>query len=213
MNTPDPSSTYLSLAGEGSGEYTEKKSRFLARAVPCTTEAQALEVINIARRQYADARHHVYAYLLRDNHLMRYTDDGEPQGTAGVPILDVLRKRQLTDLCVVVTRYFGGVLLGTGGLVHAYTTAACQAIENGGIVTYALFQIFYIQCSYSDYQKILHENQRFSVRVEHADFSQHVALHCTCPATLFDSYQKKLIELTAGNVEFVLGETHYDCDK
>ena len=135
MNTPDPSSTYLSLAGEGSGEYTEKKSRFLARAVPCTTEAQALEVINEARHQYADARHHVYAYLLRDNHLMRYTDDGEPQGTAGVPILDVLRKRQLTDLCVVVTRYFGGVLLGTGGLVHAYTIAACQAIENGGIVT------------------------------------------------------------------------------
>ena len=105
-------------------------------------------------RKYRDATHHVYAYLLRRGAVARYSDDGEPQGTAGVPVLNVVKMSGASDLCVVVTRYFGGILLGAGGLVRAYSAAAKRALDAAGIVTMTEFALLSIRCSYSDYQRL-----------------------------------------------------------
>ena len=117
-------------------EYEEKKSVFIGEAAPVETESDALAFIESAKKRYPDAKHHVYAYVLRENSIMRFSDDKEPQGTAGMPTLDVIRKRNCTDTIVVVTRYFGGTLLGTGGLVRAYTAATVGALEKAQIITY-----------------------------------------------------------------------------
>ena len=123
--------TYLMPAGFGEAELVEKRSRFIGRVWPVETEAQALEHIEQMRKQHHDARHNCFAYCVRDGGLMRYSDDSEPQGTAGQPILNVFRGREITNFCCVVTRYFGGILLGTGGLVRAYSEAAKLALEQG----------------------------------------------------------------------------------
>ena len=112
---------YNTVARFAAAEITEKRSRFIASVQPVTTEEEALAFLNAQRQKYWDASHNVYAYILEQNQIMRYSDDGEPGGTAGLPVLDMLKKEALTNLIVVVTRYFGGILLGTGGLVHAYS--------------------------------------------------------------------------------------------
>lgn len=123
---------YKTLRGPASAELTEKRSVFICRVRPVTTEAQALAFLAEVRKQCADARHNVYAYTIRENGIARFSDDGEPHGTAGLPTLDALRKRGIVDAAAVTTRYFGGVLLGTGGLVRAYSQAAAMAVEPGG---------------------------------------------------------------------------------
>ncbi len=115
---------YKTVRAAASGELTEKRSRFIGYCKPVSTEEEATAFIASIRSRHWDARHNVYAYSLREGNLRRYSDDGEPSGTAGMPVLDVLQKSGVTDVCVVVTRYFGGVLLGTGGLVRAYSQAA-----------------------------------------------------------------------------------------
>ena len=104
--------------------------------MPVSCESDALDFLNKVKKEYPDARHHVYAYVLRENSIMRYSDDREPQGTAGMPVLDAIRKNGCTDVVIVVTRYFGGTLLGTGGLVHAYGSSAVGALEAAEIITY-----------------------------------------------------------------------------
>ncbi len=118
-------------------------------------EQDAQSLIRRIREAHYDARHHVYAYVLGGGVIQRYSDDGEPQGTGGMPVLEVLRKSGLDDACVVVTRYFGGILLGAGGLVRAYTAAAKLAIEAAGIITYERYAAFRLMLSYSEYQKLL----------------------------------------------------------
>ena len=114
---------YITIKKPSSFEYEDRKSVFIGQAMPVSTEKEALAFIESVRKRYPDARHHVYAYVLRENSIMRFTDDREPQGTAGMPVLDIIRKRGCTDTVIVVTRYFGGILLGTGGLVKAYSSA------------------------------------------------------------------------------------------
>ena len=145
---------YLTVKGKGLGEYEEKRSRFIGSCIPVTTEQEAIDHINRIKKENFGARHNVYAYILRDNGLTRYSDDGEPHSTAGMPTLDVLRKSGLTDVCVVVTRYFGGVLLGTGGLVRAYTAAAKAAVENAGIVKMQYSNICKAECQYFEAEKL-----------------------------------------------------------
>ncbi len=145
---------YLTIAGAGVGEYEEKRSRFIGSVIPVTTEQEAIDHINRIKKENFGARHNVYAYILRENSLTRYSDDGEPHSTAGMPTLDVLRKSGLTDVCVVVTRYFGGVLLGTGGLVRAYTAAAKAAIDNAGVVKMQYCNICKALCDYSDAEQL-----------------------------------------------------------
>lgn len=135
--------------GKGEAELIEKRSRFLAHVSPCSDEAEALEMLRFCRKEYSDATHNVYAYIIRASGAMRYSDDGEPSGTSGLPVLDVFRKSGVGDFCCVVTRWFGGTLLGTGGLVRAYSEVARLALENAGIGELAEFSAFSLVCPYA----------------------------------------------------------------
>lgn len=134
--------------------FVEKKSEFIGSIKPVTTEEEALTFVASVKKQYADAKHNVYAYILRENNITRFSDDGEPHGTAGMPVLDVLRKEGVTDVAVVVTRYFGGILLGTGGLVRAYSQSAKMALDAAGKAVMQKLTVFSVRVSYSDLQKI-----------------------------------------------------------
>lgn len=133
---------------DGESLFTDRKSKFIAHVKPVETEEAALAFLQEMRSKYSDARHNVYAYIIDENNIFRYSDDGEPGGTAGMPVLDVMRKAGLVDVITVVTRYFGGTLLGTGGLVHAYGTAARTALEDAGIITRALCGVYSITADY-----------------------------------------------------------------
>lgn len=134
----------------------EKKSKFISNVRPVTSEQEALEFLQAMRSEYSDATHNVYAYVIDENNIFRYSDDGEPSGTAGMPVLDTIRKEGLVDVAVVVTRYFGGTLLGTGGLVHAYSAAARMGLENSGIVTRTLCDIVSAKVDYTMVGKMQH---------------------------------------------------------
>ena len=124
----------------------EKKSKFYSNVCPVESEEEALEFLATIKKKYSDATHNVYAYIIDENNIFRYSDDGEPGGTAGMPVLDTIRKEGLVDVIVVVTRYFGGTLLGTGGLVHAYGASAKQGLIEAGIVTRTLCNIVEVKC-------------------------------------------------------------------
>ena len=140
--------TYKTVALESETLLTEKKSRFISHVMPVENEEEALSYLNKIRNEYPDARHNVYAYVIDENNIFRYSDDGEPGGTAGMPVLDTIRNAGLVDVIVVVTRYFGGTLLGTGGLVRAYSQSAKQGIEKSGIVRRTLCDIMSIKTDY-----------------------------------------------------------------
>ena len=125
---------YKTVEFENSDEFIEKKSKFIGYVKPVKTQEEATEFINKIKSKHWDATHNVYAYVLQENNIQRYSDDGEPSGTAGVPVLDVILKSNLVDVCVVVTRYFGGTLLGAGGLVRAYSHGSKIAVEAGNII-------------------------------------------------------------------------------
>jgi uncharacterized YigZ family protein len=135
-------------------EFVEKKSVFIGYSAIVKNEEEALEIIKQRKKKFADATHNVYAYMIGDGTVSRYSDDGEPQGTSGMPTLNSIRMSGITDVCVVITRYFGGILLGAGGLVRAYSTAASMALEAGGIAVFERYIEYETSCSYSDYQKI-----------------------------------------------------------
>lgn len=145
---------YRTIKQEASDEFVEKKSRFIGYIKPVKTQQEALDFIESIKRKHWDATHNVYAYVLRENMTKRFSDDGEPQGTAGIPVIEVLNKEQLTDCAVVVTRYFGGTMLGAGGLVRAYSHAAKIAVDAGGISTVSLCFSAEIVCDYSFYGKL-----------------------------------------------------------
>ena len=142
---------YNTVENQGEAELVEKRSRFIGAIQPVTTEEEAQAFIRARSKEFWDARHNVHAYVLDGGNLCRFSDDGEPQGTAGIPVLDVLRKEGLTDCAVVVTRYFGGILLGGGGLVRAYSHAAKLAVDAAGIVEMRLCLLGEITCDYAQY--------------------------------------------------------------
>lgn len=146
---------FTTVEHEGSEEFEERKSLFIGHAIPIKSADEALEFIKQKKREYADATHNVFAYILEDGRIAKYSDDGEPQGTAGMPVLDTIKKCNVDGVCVVVTRYFGGILLGAGGLVRAYAHAAKLALESANIITYEKYDIFSLRCGYSEYQKYL----------------------------------------------------------
>ncbi len=198
---------YRSVFCEAQGEYTEKKSRFIAYVAPAETEAQALAFLQKIRTRHADARHNVYAYRVRENNTTRYSDDGEPQGTAGMPVLDVLRKQDIQNAVVVVTRYFGGILLGAPGLVRAYTAATVEALALAGIAEYAPFIFFSLRCSYPLYQKLLRDLPKWQVRTEASDFSDDVILRLSVESEKFPGLQAYFQEISAG------GAAPYDIEE
>ena len=178
--------------------FIERKSEFIGSITPVKTEEEAIAFVNGVKKQYADAKHNVYAYLLRENNVTRFSDDGEPHGTAGLPVLDVLRKEGVTDVAVVVTRYFGGILLGTGGLVRAYSQAAKMALDAAGKSTLEKLLVFSLRVNYSDLQKIepILENYTM-IRLDTA-YADDVRLSAAMREGEYPALEKALTERTNG---------------
>ena len=185
---------YRTIRTAASAEFVEKKSRFIGHICPVTTQEEANEFIRQKKSEYWDATHNVYAYVLREGQTRRYSDDGEPQGTAGIPTLDVL----LTDCVVVVTRYFGGTLLGTGGLVRAYSHGSKIAVEAGGIVTMALCAQLEIVCDYTFYGRLAALIPEMGGVVEDTQFADAVTVCCKMPTSLVDAFDAKLFDQSLG---------------
>ena len=190
--------TYRSVLEYGEAVYEDRKSVFYGFASPVSNEEEALAFIKKIKSQYPDARHHVYAYVLRENHIARYSDDREPQGTAGMPTLDVLRKQSIENCVVVVVRYFGGVLLGTGGLVKAYGTAAKEAVNASKIIEYATYAFRSIDVSYNDYQKILPMLSEEGITVDETSFTDRVAIVVSYLSDEDENYVLRLQNTIAG---------------
>ncbi len=166
----------ITLAKEAHAEMEERKSIFIGHAKPVQDEEEARAFIDEIRHQYADATHNVYAYLLSGGAIARYSDDGEPHGTSGVPCLNVLKMSGAMDLVVVVTRYFGGILLGAGGLVRAYSAAARLAVDAAGLAVFEPWNIVVFTCSYGDYQKITAGLPKTGAIEEDATFGEDVTV-------------------------------------
>ncbi len=191
---------YKTISSIAEGSYTEKKSEFIAVIKPVTTNDEAVDFINEIKAQHRKARHNVYAYILREGATSRYSDDGEPSGTAGVPVLDVLQKNGLTDICCVVTRYFGGVLLGANGLVRAYSTACKTAVENASIKLMQDAIKMDITCSYNLYGKLSYTLPEFEVKILDTQFGSDVTISLYVRAELSQELEKKLIDITSGQI-------------
>ncbi len=199
--------TYTTIAKVAEIEFVERKSVFYGYAAPVKTEEEALALVKERRTLMPDATHHVFGYHMKGGILARYSDDGEPQGTAGMPVLEAIRKSGADDVLVVVTRYFGGILLGAGGLVRAYAHTAHLALEEAGIVTYESYAELEITCSYSDYQKYLSQLPRFGAVVDDTDFSDRVTIRFAVKKHLADDVRTLVREISAGGNEVkVLGE-------
>ena len=208
--TNEKENLYTTLGGEGFFEIVIDKSTFLGYAKRVTAEADAVEFINKIKKKHSDARHNVYAYVLKDTNTTRYSDDGEPAGTAGMPVLDVIRKTGFTDAVIVVTRYFGGILLGKGGLVRAYTSAAKGAAENAGIITYTEYTEFKVACSYADHEKIRYECQFFDIIEDGIDYSDIVTLKLAIKSPFFEQFNTKLREISAGKINAEITGERFD---
>lgn len=191
---------YKTVAKEASDEFVEQRSRFIGYVRPVKTESEALAFINEKKKTHWDARHNVYAYVLRDSGIQRCSDDGEPHGTAGVPVLDVILKSGVTDVAVVVTRYFGGILLGAGGLVRAYTRGAGIALEAGGIITMQSCSICTLSCDYNQYGRISGLIPACGGVIDDTDFGADVMLSFHISPDNFGSFSKQLADLTCGSV-------------
>ena len=198
---------YVTLRHEASAEFEEKRSVFIGYAKPVKTEAEAMEFVKKIRGKHGDARHNVCAYTLGGGVTARYSDDGEPQGTAGIPVLDVLRKSGVDDACIVVTRYFGGILLGAGGLVRAYSAAAKMALDAAEIATFEPYTEFSLTCTYPEYQKISAELPRFSAIIDDTDYADNVTVKFAIKSDKNQQLTDRICEMTAGkSIPQIIGE-------
>lgn len=185
----------------GSFELEEKKSRFIAHIEPVTTEDEAANFIQMMKKQYYDARHNCYAFVIGDNsEIVRSSDDGEPSGTAGRPILEVLTGEGITNAVCVVTRYFGGTLLGTGGLVRAYQGATKGALNNSVILDKKEGINFTISCDYTDIGKLQYHFSTKGIRIISSDYGASVSFNIVVESDSFETIKKDLTELTSGKV-------------
>ncbi len=191
---------YLTVAGEGTDEFTEKRSRFIGAITPVKTEEEALAFIRQRQKTYWDAKHNVYAYVLEGGNLCRFSDDGEPQGTAGLPVLDVLRKEGLTDCVVVVTRYFGGILLGGGGLVRAYSHGAKLAVDAAGVVQMRRCLTGEVACDYAQYGWLPAFLTERGAAVTDTRFGEAVTVCFSLPADGRGELEAALIDRSAGRL-------------
>ncbi len=180
--------------------FVEKRSEFIGNAAPVQSDEEAVAFVNEIRKKYPDARHNVYAYTVAENNITRYSDDGEPKGTAGIPVLEVIKKNSITNCAVVVTRYFGGILLGAGGLARAYTKSAADAVEAAEIVTYKDVVKFTVACSFSDSEKVRYELSKTDVITEGTDYGDGVIYRLAAEDELYARVEKILTEATAARV-------------
>ena len=194
----DENKQRLTVSREARAQIEEKRSVFIGSVAPVADEAEAREFIARIKKEFYDARHNVFAYVLGGGATVRFTDDGEPKGSAGVPVLNVLQKSGVDGVCVVVTRYFGGILLGTGGLVRAYSAAAKAALDEAGISVMREYAVCEILCSYSDYTKIGPKLETVGAREEGADFSSDVRVTVSVLPSGVPALSELVSQITSG---------------
>lgn len=197
---------YVTIKGRAEASFIEKKSEFIGYIKHVETGDEAVDFINEIKAMHRKAKHNVYAYIVRDENTSRYSDDGEPQGTAGVPVLDVLKKEGLTDVCVVVTRYFGGILLGGGGLVRAYSHACKLAVDEA--VKMIMCECYEVEavCDYSLYGKISYVLPEFEVKILDTIYENDVKVKMLVKSHLFSALCEKLTDLCNGNIALTHSE-------
>lgn len=200
---------YKTVKQAARAEMIEKKSRFIATVRPVTAEEEALALINEMKKEFSDATHNVYAYVLRENNIARYSDDGEPSGTAGMPVMEVLKQENLTDIAVVVTRYFGGTLLGAGGLVRAYSKTAKLGVDAAHIATMTYGADMEITVSYDLYGKLQYLLEQEGLSMGETSFGEEVTTSVFVRDTLQESLQKKIIEASNGRASVRILETDF----
>ena len=192
---------YYTVSEAAEASFIEKRSEFIGYIAPVKTDEEAVNFINTIKAKHRKAKHNVYAYILRKDNISRYSDDGEPQGIAGVPVLDVLQKRGLTDVCVVVTRYFGGILLGGGGLVRAYSHAASLACDAAHTMDMCLCHRLKICTDYGMYGKLTYILPNFETITVNSDFADSVTLELLVLSKKLSALISEITEITNGSAE------------
>lgn len=201
---------YKTVQNSAKDEFVEKRSRFIGYCKPVYNEQEAIDFINEKRSEHWNATHNVYAYSLREGNIKRYSDDGEPSGTAGMPTLDVIVKNEIYDVCVVITRYFGGVLLGTGGLVRAYSHGAKIALEASEIVMMQNCLICTVRCTYNQYGKVSSLIIDAGAKIDDTIYETDVFIKFHISPDLISALNKMLADATSGEVQAISdGEKFY----
>lgn len=200
--------SYLIPTTDADGEFVEKKSRFIGHVFRVETEEEALACLKRMREQYWDARHNVYAYIIKDGQT-RFSDDGEPGGTAGMPVLEVLQRNGVHQVCCVVTRYFGGTLLGTGGLVRAYGKAAKLALEAAGISRRCMWDSVDIPVPYHLFEQARREINAFEGIITDTDFGSDVVIHALFAGENTEDFLARMTDFSAGRVQCTVTGSEY----
>ena len=201
-------SGYLVPYQDSGSEFTEKRSRFISQLWRVETEAEARAHLEVVRKQYYDARHHCWCYLLNGG-AVRYSDDGEPQGTAGQPMLNVFQRQCVTNVCCVVTRYFGGILLGAGGLTRAYIRGAKDALDAAGVCRVSLWTLWDVPCTYPLLERVKMDIAACGGVVRDTVYGAEVTLRAAFPAGGAESFVPRLTELSAGALEMAAAGEEY----
>lgn len=199
---------YLVPTKDADAEFVERRSRFIGHIFATDTEEEALVRLKQMRETYWDATHNVYAYIIRDG-ATRFSDDGEPGGTAGMPVLQVLQREEIFNVTCVVTRYFGGILLGAGGLVRAYAHSAKIALDAAGRSVKQVWTKIYLPCPYSWFERIRLEVTAFGGVVENTDFGTDVSFDLLLPEARVQPFLARVLDLSAGTIEGLIGDNVY----
>ena len=198
---------YYIPTASAEAELVEKRSRFIGQVKPVETEEEARAFVEQVKKKHYDARHNCWCYRLRDGGVERYSDDGEPQGTAGQPMLNVFQREEVTNVVCVVTRYFGGVLLGAGGLVRAYTQSAKDALDAAGISVVRRWVETAVPCPYSFFDRVRLEVEAHGGVLGETEYAADVTVHALLPEGQVEAFSARMTELTAGGTEVqILGE-------
>lgn len=201
-------SEYFIPAGAGEAEFVEKRSSFLGHVRYVETEDEAKAFVAEMKKKFYDARHNCWCYIIKDG-AVRYSDDGEPQGTAGIPVLEVLKREGVTNVVCVVTRYFGGVLLGTGGLLRAYTKSAKDALDAAGISVVRRWVMAELACTYSLLERLKLECTAANGLVSDVEYSTDVCLKLLLPEDGVEDFSRRIADVTAGASRLaIIGEIH-----
>jgi len=182
-------------------EFTEKKSRFICHIEPVSSEEEALAFLNTVREKHREASHNVYAYRIKNNNISRHSDDGEPSGTAGAPLLEAFLKKDIHDFCCVATRYYGGIMLGAGGLVRAYARCGAAALEASGVGVKRELTLCSATLQYSLYETVKRVIGTCGADITSEDFGAEVVLRFLLPTEELEELRRKLTESTAGAVQ------------
>ena len=206
-------SEYLVPFMDAESEFVEKRSRFITHLWKVESEAEARARIEEMKKKYYDARHNCWCYLLKEGNVVRYSDDDEPQGTAGQPMLNVFQRQGVVNVCCVVTRYFGGILLGAGGLTRAYTKGAKDALDEAGIARMSLWTLWDVECTYPLFERMKLEIAAAGGVIRDTEYGADILLRAAFPAGGAEQFEARLTELSAGQLtmleageEFLPGE-------